>query len=74
MDRQEALASLRLSAKRDALHDEDDEPVYIGICRDIGGSFCNTEEPAKCENCFRFWHDDPRSNAEILAAIERKDA
>lgn len=75
MDRLEALASLRLSARLDVQHDEDGEPCFIGVCRDFGGPpFCNHENPSECDNCFRFWSDDPRTDEEILKAIDRKDA
>lgn len=72
MDRLQALASLRLGAKREAIHDDDGEPIYIGVCRDLGKGFCNYDEPSECEHCYRFWHDDPRTDQEILAAIDRK--
>lgn len=72
MDRHEALASLRLEAKLDAQRDDEGEPVFIGLCRDLGSPHCNQDDPTKCDNCFRFWHDDPRTDEELLADMDRK--
>lgn len=50
------------------VNQHDDEPALITICRfpDECG-----EDP--CEDCFRFWHDDPRSSAELSATMKRRN-
>lgn len=73
MDRLEALASLRLEARLEVQRDEDGEPCFIGVCRDLNLPKCKSGDPTDCENCYRFWSDDPRTDAEVLAAMDRLD-
>lgn len=60
------LENLRRRVKQKHQWDEDDEPIaQITICR-----FPTHCGEGPCDNCFKFFEDDPRSTEQLEACMK----